>query len=75
MYLLVRSFLRSQRYHGRAIHNKYFVSEANRKKRLQFAKNNINTSVKYWNKVIFTDEIQFNIFGSYGHCTIWRKRK
>ena len=67
----VRSFLRSQGYHGRVAHNKYFVSEAKRKKKLQFANNNINTSMEYWNKVIFIE----SKFGSDGHCTIWRKEK
>jgi hypothetical protein len=34
----VRNFLRSTGYHGRVARGKYFVSKANRKKRLEFAK-------------------------------------
>lgn len=70
----VRSFLRNQGYHGRVARRKYFVSEANRKKRLLFANNNVTTPMEYWNRVIFTDESKFNIFGSDGHCTVWRKK-
>lgn len=70
----VRSFLRCQGFHGRVARKKYFVSETNRKKRLQFAKDNINASPDFWNRVIFTDESKFNIFGSDGHCTVWRKK-
>jgi hypothetical protein len=69
----VRNSLRSRRYHGRVARRKYFVSEANRKKRLEFAKKYINTPMEYWKRVIFTDESKFNIFGSDGHCIVWTK--
>jgi hypothetical protein len=30
--------------------------------------------VEYWQRVIFTDESKFNIFGSDGYCIVWRKK-
>ena len=42
-------FLRNHGYHDRVVRRKYFVRETNRKKRLEFANNNINTPMEYWN--------------------------
>jgi hypothetical protein len=70
----VRNFLRSRGYHGRVARRKYFESEAYRKKRLEFAKKYMNTPMEYWQRVIFTDECKFNIFGSHWHCIVWRKK-
>ncbi|CAK9827588.1 Transposable element Tcb1 transposase [Anthophora retusa] len=70
----VRDYLRSSEYHGRVARKKYFVNETNRKKRLEFAKQHINTPIEYWNRVIFTDESKFEIFGSKKKFTVWRKK-
>lgn len=70
----VRNFLRSNEYHGRVARKKFYVSETNRKKRLEFARQHVNTSMNFWNRVIFTDESKFDIFGTSGHFKVWRKK-
>ncbi|VVC29076.1 Ribonuclease H-like domain,Transposase IS30-like HTH domain [Cinara cedri] len=44
-----------------------------RQKRFAFARDNLHQSDNFWNKVIFTDESRFNIFGSDGKRFVWRK--
>ncbi|GFU57402.1 transposable element Tcb2 transposase [Trichonephila clavipes] len=46
---------------------------AETKKRLEFAKTHQLKTDNFWKKVIFSDESKFNIFGSDGHRTVWRK--
>lgn len=70
----LRNILRKNGYHGRVIRKKFFVNKTNREKRLQFAKKYINKDNDFWNKVIFSDESKFNIFGSDGRRTVWRKK-
>ncbi|GFW20638.1 hypothetical protein TNCV_1048611 [Trichonephila clavipes] len=43
------------------------------KKRLEFAKTHQLKTDNFWKKVIFSDENKFNIFGSDGRRTVWRK--
>ncbi|GFX77662.1 transposable element Tcb1 transposase [Trichonephila clavipes] len=52
---------------------KPFVSKVNRKKRIDFAKENEKQDRNFWNSVIFSDESKFNIHGSDGHQKVWRK--
>jgi hypothetical protein len=70
----VRNVCREQGYHGRVARRKGWISEVNRKKRLQFAKDHQNKPAEFWDKVIFSDESKFNIFGSDGRQTVWRKK-
>ncbi|GFW26886.1 transposable element Tcb1 transposase [Trichonephila clavipes] len=56
----------------RAARKKPFISERNRRKRLDFAKSHVNLSDEFWNTVIFSDESKFNIFGSDGRQYVWR---
>lgn len=69
----VRRVLRNHGYHGRTARIKPYISETNRKKRLEFARKFLREPANYWNDVIFTDESKFNIFGSDGKVTVWRK--
>jgi predicted ATP-grasp superfamily ATP-dependent carboligase len=43
----VHNFLRSRGFHGRVARRKHFVSEANRKKTLEFAKKYTKTPMEY----------------------------
>ncbi|GFU85747.1 transposable element Tc1 transposase [Trichonephila clavipes] len=52
---------------------KPFVGKANRKKRIDFAKENEKVDRNFWNSEIFSDESKFNIHGSDGHQKVWRK--
>ena len=60
----VRRHLNKQGYYGRVARRKCFVSEVNRKKRLEFAQKYRNKTENFWNQFIFTDENKFNLFGS-----------
>lgn len=71
----IRRALKEEGYNGRVARKKPYVSEQNRKKRLNFAKEFILKEEAYWNDVIFTDESIFNIFGSHGRRMVWRKKK
>ncbi|GFY20875.1 transposable element Tcb1 transposase [Trichonephila clavipes] len=52
---------------------KPFISLQNQKERLEFAKTHKMKTDNFWKKVIFSDENKFNIFGSDGRRTVWRK--
>lgn len=69
----VRRTLRMSGFNGRIARRKPFISEVNRKKRLEFARTYINHPPEFWENVIFTDESKFNIFGSDGKKIVWRK--
>ncbi|GFX78499.1 transposable element Tc1 transposase [Trichonephila clavipes] len=58
---------------SRVARKKPFISLKNQKKRLDFAKTHQLKTDNFWKKVIFSDESKFNIFGSDGRRTIWRK--
>ncbi|GFX23850.1 transposable element Tc1 transposase [Trichonephila clavipes] len=63
----IRRVLRKAAYHGRNMRRKPFVSKGNRKKRIDFAKENDNQDRNFWNSGIFSEESKFNIHGSDGH--------
>jgi len=65
--------LRRNGYNGRVPRRKPFISETNRRKRIDFAKNHLNKDILFWKKVLFTDESKFNIFGCDGKGKVWRK--
>ncbi|GFS77320.1 HTH_Tnp_Tc3_2 domain-containing protein [Trichonephila clavipes] len=69
----VRNVIRHAGYSGRVARKKPFISLQNQKKRLEFAKTHQLKTDNYWKKVIFSDKSKFNIFGSDGRRTVWRK--
>lgn len=69
----VRNVLRENNYHGRTARRKPLISEINRKKRQEFARMHKNKDATFWNRVLFSDESKFNIFGSDGRGKVWRK--
>ncbi|GFX80797.1 transposable element Tc1 transposase [Trichonephila clavipes] len=69
----VRNVIRHAGYSSRVARKKHFISLQNQKKRLEFAKAHQLKTDKFWKKVIFSDESKFNIFGSDGRRTVWRK--
>ncbi|GFU95028.1 transposable element Tcb1 transposase [Trichonephila clavipes] len=60
-------------YSSRVARKKPFISLQNQKKHLEFAKAHQLKADNFWKKVIFSDESKFNIFGSDGRRTVWRK--
>ena len=70
---LCRRILRNNDFHGRVPRKKPYINAVNHKKRMTFAKTYINKDNSFWDKVIFSDESKFNIFGSDGQNYVWRK--
>ncbi|GFV45635.1 transposable element Tcb1 transposase [Trichonephila clavipes] len=69
----VRNVIRHAGYSSRVARKKPFIILQNQKKRLEFAKTHQLKTDNSWKKVIFSDESKFNIFGSDGRRTVWRK--
>lgn len=42
---------------------------------MQFSKDYVDKDSNFWNKVIFSDESKFNVFGSDGRQMVWHKKK
>ncbi|GFY09625.1 transposable element Tcb1 transposase [Trichonephila clavipes] len=66
----VRNMIRHAGYSSRVARKKPFISLQNQKKHLEFAKTHQLKTDNFWKKVIFS---KFNIFGSDGRRTVWRK--
>ncbi|GFW01939.1 transposable element Tcb1 transposase [Trichonephila clavipes] len=69
----VRNMIRHAGYSSRVAKKKPFISLQNQKKCLEFTKTHQLKTDNFWKKVIFSDESKFNIFGSDGRRTVWRK--
>ena len=62
----VRNVLHKVGLHGRVARKKQFISKVNKQKRLDYAKSHKDKLMEYWNRVIFTDESKFNLYGNDG---------
>lgn len=69
----VRKILKKSDFHGRVARRKPFISVINRKKRVDFANLYVNKPPEFWERVLFSDESKFCIFGIKGRKFIWRK--
>ncbi|GFS82309.1 transposable element Tcb1 transposase [Trichonephila clavipes] len=69
----VRNVIRHAGYSSRVARKKPFIRLQNQKKHLEFAKTHQLKTDNFWKKVIFSDESKYNIFGSDGRRTVWRK--
>lgn len=69
----IRRILRKSGYNGRVPRKKPFISDVNRKRRLEFVKSYENRDLDFWKSVLFTDESKYNIFGCDGRGKIWRR--
>lgn len=70
----VRRCINRAGFNARTARKKPHVSETNRKKRMDFATEYKNKTNEFWEKVIFSDESKYNIFGSDGRALVWRKK-
>lgn len=70
----IRKILSENDYHGRVGRQKPWVNKVNRTKRLVFAKTYINKDQTFWDRVIWSDESKFTIFGSGTKRIVWRKQ-
>lgn len=68
----VRNRLSEIGLHGRMARKKPLISKKNQKTRVTWIRELLNLSID-WNKVLWSDECKFNVFGSDGRVTVWRK--
>ncbi|GBC07625.1 hypothetical protein RclHR1_07590006 [Rhizophagus clarus] len=68
----IKRTLHSEGFFGRAGKRKPFVSEANRKKRLEWCRERRDWDDE-WNFIIWSDESRFMIFQNDAHHWVWRK--
>ena len=66
----VRNVLHSSGYHSRSARKKCWVSHKNKKERLIFAEDYKDKSSDFWERVIFSDESKYTVFGSGSHCRV-----
>ncbi|GFW24664.1 transposable element Tcb1 transposase [Trichonephila clavipes] len=71
---IIRKILKKAGYHGRVAHKKPPISAVKRQKRLDFANEHVNKPPQFWEKVLFSDESKFCIFGIKGRKLVWRKQ-
>lgn len=69
----IRRVLKREGYNGRTARKAPFINTRNKKRRLQFARDYLLKDETFWRDVVFCDESKFNIFGSDGKVTVWRK--
>ena len=69
----VRRAIKKAGYNARTARKMPFLNKINRKKRIDFANEYKNKTNEFWDKVIFSDESKYNIFGSDGRHLVWRK--
>jgi len=68
----IRNRLHEDGMHGRIARRKPFINARNRKKRLTWARKHRDVDSSFWEKVIWSDESKFNLFGSDGVVRVWR---
>ncbi|GFX22718.1 transposable element Tc1 transposase [Trichonephila clavipes] len=61
-------------YHGRVACKKPHISAVNRQKRLDFTNEHVNKPPQFWEKVLFSDESKFRLFGIKERKLVWRKQ-
>ncbi|GFX81408.1 transposable element Tcb1 transposase [Trichonephila clavipes] len=71
----VRNVLHSAGLKAKTPRKKPYISEVNRKRRLEFAMKYKNKPMDFWKKVIFSEESKFEIFIPPSIRKIWRKNK
>ncbi|GFS71123.1 transposable element Tc1 transposase [Trichonephila clavipes] len=70
----IRKILKKAGYHGRVARKKPHILAVNRQKRLDFANAHVNKPPQFWEKVLFSDESKFCIFGINARMLVWRKQ-
>ena len=73
--LTVRRRLHEVSLYGRVARKKPYVNKINRHKHLEYAKNYREKPLGFWNKVLWSDESKFNLFGSDGKVVVWHSPK
>ena len=59
---------------GRVARKKPYINMKSRRKRINYAKEMLQTPVGFWDTVVWSDEFKFNLFGSDGKIMVKRSR-
>ncbi|GFX11600.1 transposable element Tc1 transposase [Trichonephila clavipes] len=70
----LKKILKKAGYHGHVARKKPNISVMNMQKRLDFVSEHVNKPLQFWEKVLFSDESKFCIFGIKGRKLVWRKQ-
>jgi len=54
----------AKRYHGCRAKKKPLISKKNKLKRLKFARDHVTKLQNFWDRILWSDESRFNVFGS-----------
>lgn len=71
--ITVRNRIRAAGFNGRVARKKPFLSKQHKMRRLDFAKKYVSMPIKYWKRVLWSDESKFNLKTSDGAQKVWRK--
>ena len=69
----VRNRIREKGFRGCTARRTPCVTKPNIKKRLAWAKKYVSEPKTFWEKIIWSDECKFNLFGADGNQKVWRK--
>jgi transposase len=69
----LRRNLQKLGFHGRAGVRKPFVSETNRRRRLQWCKQRRNYTMQQWHSIVWSDESRFTLYQTDGRAWVWRR--
>jgi transposase len=69
----VRRRMQEREYHGCTPKKEPYLKPEHIKLRQQFAKAHVDKPIEFWEKVIWSDESKFNLFGSDGRMYVWRQ--
>jgi thermostable 8-oxoguanine DNA glycosylase len=69
----IRDALKRNGMRSRIRRKKPLLNANHKQKRLQFARKTKNWSVRDWERVIWSDETKFNVFGTEGRQYCWKE--
>ena len=69
----IRIALHNVGFHNRVAAKKPFLNDAHRSRRLQFAKHHQKWTCEDWKKIIWTDELTFEVGKNLRQIKVWRK--
>ncbi|KAJ7324888.1 hypothetical protein JRQ81_017908 [Phrynocephalus forsythii] len=70
----IKRRLHQSEYRGFTTRCKPLGSLKTRKARLEFAKRHLNKPAEFWNNILWTDEININLYQSDGKRRIWKRK-
>ena len=70
----IRRRLRERGFNGRIRRRVPMISKVNRRKRLAYAKEQLNQPYRFWENVMFIDEKKFNLISKSSSQYVWRRK-